>query len=239
MKISIIHPSRSRASLAATTAKKWLTSAKDRFNIQYIVSLDKTDETIQQYKELMPSDVQYHIADNKTAIQAINNGANDVLNDLIVVVSDDFDCPALWDDGLLQHLQDKKDFLVKTYDGGQPWIITLPIMDKVYYNRFGYVYPPHIEHMFADTWMTAVGDLLDRKIEVPIVFKHQHYTTGINAKDAINEKNDRTWHQGETEYLKGLRNNFGLSETDIKGALRCDASHVAWLRSKGVEIELV
>lgn len=239
MKISIIHPSRSRALLASKTASKWLTSARDRFNIQYIVSLDTTDETIQHYKELMPSYVEYHIADNKTAIQAINNAARQVSNDLIVVVSDDFDCPAHWDEGLLKHLSDKSDFVVKTIDGGQPWIITLPIMDKMYYNRFGYIYPPHIQHMFADTWMTAVGDLLDKKITVPITFRHLHYTTGVNAKDAINEKNDSTWHQGETEYLKGLRNNFGLKEDEIKGALRCDSSHVAWLRSKGVNFELV
>lgn len=234
MKISIIHPSRNRPKLASDTAKKWLTSARDRANIEYIVSLDTTDTHLQEYKELMPNDVQYLISDNKTAVEAINIAAKQSTGDLLIVVSDDFACPALWDFGLMVQLKSKSDFIVKTYDGAQPWIITLPIMDREYYNRFGYIYYPEYQHMFCDTEMTHVADLLGRKIHVAMTFRHNHYTTGAMAKDAINAKNDRTWGQGELLYLKRLRDNFGL--TEYSGSWQCDSGHLNWLRSKGVSI---
>lgn len=235
MKISIIHPSRNRRKMAADTAKKWLTSARDRSNIQYILSLDTTDEQLQEYKELMPSGVEYVIYDNKTAVQAINNAAKHCENDLFIVVSDDFACPALWDFGLLVQLKGKEDFIVKTYDGGQPWIITLPIMDRKYYNRFGYIYYPEYKHMFCDTEMTHVADLLDRKIGVPMTFRHNHYTTGMMQKDAINDKNNATWQQGEKIYLQRIKENFGL--TEFTGVLRCDNGHLNWLKSKGIKTQ--
>ncbi len=219
--------------MAAKTANKWLTSAKDRQNIQYILSIDTTDDTLQEYKELMPNDVEYVISDNKTAIQAINNAALRAENDLFIVVSDDFDCMYHWDAALIEALDGKSDFVVKTDDGAQPWIITLPIMDKVYYQRFGYIYNPEYKHMFCDTEMTHVGELLNKKIHLPLVFRHNHYTSGAMTKDAINEKNDSTWAQGESIYLKRVMSNFDLPE-ELKKNYIGHYTHNHWLASKGV-----
>lgn len=254
MKISVIHPSRSRPEKAAATAKAWLSSAKNPENIEYIVSIDVTDELWADYVEaIFPggesvwlsspynrmvtegnmSILRHH---NDTAISAINRAAEEAQGDIFVVVSDDFSCPDNWDEDLLTHLEGKSDFVAKTTDGLQKWIITLPIMDRLYYNRFGYIYPPHIKHMFSDTWMTHVADLLGRKITIPMTFKHNHYTTGLTERDSVNMKNDSTWMQGQNEYLKGVRENFGLNPEEIKGRLMCDMGHANWLRSQGVNV---
>lgn len=236
MKISIIHPSRNRAMMAAKTANKWLTSAKKRGEIQYIVCVDADDEDIELYKELLPNDVELKISTNKSAIEAINYGSTFAENDLLVVVSDDFSCPFHWDKYLINELSGKSDFLVKTYDGAQPWIITLPIMDRVYYKRFGYIYHPEYRHMFADTEMTHVGHLLGKVIELDVTFKHNHYTSGETAKDHINDKNDRSWAHGEEVYLTRLMRDFDLKETATP---KIAMHHITWLKSKGIQVETI
>lgn len=239
MKISIIHASRSRPSQALHAYRQWTSSVKDRTNIQYILSIDTTDtpENKVAYQEIKPDVLLCQ--PNTSAIEAFNRGAQMATGDLIIAISDDFNIvPFHWDEHLTQMLRDKSDYIVKTDDGAQPWIITLPIMDKAYYKRHGYIYPPHIRHMFADTWMTHVADLLGKKITLPIRFKHNHYTTGLTPKDEINEKNDATWKDGEDKYLEGVRSNFGLADDEIKGVLSCNAQHIHWLQQKGINIEI-
>lgn len=226
MRISIIHPSRSRPQQAAATAKKWLSSAKDLDSIQYILSIDLDDASQKDYQSLFTLDVlkesKYaprHMVcernNNQSAIQAINQAATVASGDLLIVVSDDFDCPYHWDEALRTALAGKSDYIVKTDDGLQPWIITLPIMDRVYYERFGYVYNPIYRHMWSDTEMTAVGHMLDKIIRLPITFPHNHYTTGRTPKDEVNVKADSSMAGGRQIFMERLKYNFGI-ENPVK-----------------------
>jgi hypothetical protein len=237
--ITVIHPTRMRPEQCKNTVFKWLTSAKNRARLRYIVSVDTTDPMLMGYKAALMSmnepAVNITVNENNSAIQAINKATQLAVEsfddtDIIVVVSDDFDCPFHWDDALRFHLGDTTDFVAKTDDGLQPWIITLPILDLGYYRRFGYVYNPIYQHMFADTEMTHVADLLDRKITIPIRFPHNHYVTGKNVKDNISVKNDATWMQGEVNYLNRIAENFGLS--DPPGELKAGTNHLAWIANK-------
>lgn len=231
--ISIIHPSRQRADIARQTIELWLNNADDKSQIEYILSCDQNDPQLSRYKRISQDlGVKLHIAMNKSAIEAINRAARKSTGNIIIVVSDDFKCPEHWDTDLLKEVEGKDDFIVKTQDGIQDWIITLPVLDKIYYKRFGYVYPPHIKHLFADTWMTHVADLTDRKITSQILFEHQHYSTGKSIKDDINIRNDSTWKDGERKYREGVKNNFGLKQEDIKGELKCGDKLKKWLNLK-------
>lgn len=236
MKISLIHPSRGRAELAKHVYDNWMDKADNPESIEYILSIDTNDP--QRVDYLFTFDCEVIVNGNKSAIEAINNAAKVATGELLIVVSDDFDCQKGWDTKLLSYLKGKEDFIVKTYDGLQPWLITLPIMDRKYYERFGYIYYPEYKHMFCDTEMTCVGDLLDKTILVPLLFQHKHYTqAGGIKKDAISVKNDATWGQGEKLYLSRIKNNFGIDNP--MGVLRCDNAHVQWLRSKGIKFETV
>lgn len=240
--ISIIHPSRSRPEQAAETAKRWLTSAKNPDAIEYILSLDCDDNS--DYAAMFGYEltgyidtIHMAINDNQNAVQAINAAAKISSGRIIVCISDDFACPAQWDKFLIEQLHSHNDFIVKTDDGYQPWIITLPIMDRAYYNRFGYVYYPEYSHMFCDTELSAVADLLDRKITLPIIFRHNHYSLIGAKEDDVSRKANNTWVAGERLYLNRLQNNFGLNPDEIKGVLRCDFGHIKWLQSKGIIVE--
>lgn len=202
MKISIIHPSRSRATIANQVRTEWLTKADGI--VEYIFSLDNDDIQNTKYD----GDCIYN--NNRSAIDAINRGAEYALGNLLIVVSDDFSCPEHWDTLLLESLQGKSDYCVKTQDGLQPTLMTLPILDKKYYDRFGYIYHPDYRHMFCDQEMTAVAHMLGKAITLPLVFPHNHYTTGRFERDAITLRNNATWQQGEKVFNERLKTNFGI-----------------------------
>ncbi len=195
--------------MAANTMKKWQSSAKNKAAIEYIMSVDDDDAMLDFYEGAVGGE---HLLcnRNKSTVEAVNKAAAAATGELLIVVSDDFDCPFHWDEGLLRALAGKEDFAAKTHDGLQPFIITLPVMDRAYYERFGYVYNPVYQHMFCDTELTAVAYMLGRMVYVPITFPHNHYTTGRTKRDELNIKNDATWAAGEAIYNHRKSINFGL-----------------------------
>lgn len=211
MKITLIHPSRSRASIAEETAKLWLGNADKPENIEYIICLDTSDPKGSDYGNYF-RDKKFIkcIKDNKSAIQAINEGANMSTGDLLIVVSDDFECEKSWDTRLIEALEGKEDFLVKTPDGIQKTLITLPMMDRKYYERFGYIYHSGYVHMYSDEEMTIVGHMLGKVITLDIPFIHNHYSTGRFEKDSINKKNDASYGQGKRFIEERKKKNFGI-----------------------------
>jgi|GEM_PF-3463011 hypothetical protein len=203
MKISIIHPTRHRLRQALDTQAKWLLNADN--SVEYIFSFDSDDTTIPSYISGLRNP-------NMTAIEAINVAAKEATGNLLIVVSDDTDCFKGWDTELLRELDGKSDFLVKTQDGIQKTLITMPVMDRKYYERFGYIYHPEYLHMAADVELTAVGMMLGRVMQSSLLFRHLHYSAGLSPKDEINEKNDRTYEQGDVVLAKHLLNNFGIEK---------------------------
>lgn len=213
--ISIIHPTRNRPKNAFLTANKWVQKA-DRINndIQYILSVDEND--MSDYSLFLNNIYRQNQVflrhSNVSAIDAINNAAKISTGDILIVVSDDTDCPEHWDKLLLDALKGKSDYCAKTDDGLQPTLITMPIMDRVYYERYGYIYNPDYEHMFCDQELTAVAIMTGKYIKLLLSFPHDHYTTGRTERDEINIKNDATWHQGETLFNQRKAINFGIEK---------------------------
>jgi hypothetical protein len=217
MQFSLIHPSRGRVEIARQTIELWLNNADDKSNIEYILSVDVTDPHLRRYKQLaMDLGINIHIAMNKSAIEAINRATKKSVGRIIIVVSDDFLCEQGWDTSLLNELEGKEDYLVKTRDGIQPTLVTLPLLDRKYYNRFGYVYQPEFQHLFSDQEMTAVAMMLGRLIKSDLFFEHIHYSTGKFQKDEISERNDKSWNQGKKVFNQHLKTNFGIENPVMK-----------------------
>jgi hypothetical protein len=222
MKISLIHASYGRPVLAMMTAWKWAENTSGKHQIEYLLSIDQADNS--DY----PDSVNWKQDYIKSKV--INNAASLCTGDIIVVMSDDFECPNNWDDLIVQATKGKSDWILKTQDGTQPWIITLPIMDRTYYNRFGYVYYSSYTHMFCDTELSAVADLLGKRITSDLLFQHKHYSikNGI-AKDKTSIKADATWNQGEALFMKRAVNNFG-----IESPMQCQElkDTINWINKK-------
>lgn len=203
-------------------------------DIELIVSIDDNDRYkhnyLQFYSHFDQSKTKIISNPNRSAVDAINNGAKEAKGDILIVVSDDSDCPDNWVNTINVATRGKKDFVLKVDDGVQQWIVTMPIMDREYYNRFGYIYYPEYRHMFVDTDFTHVADILNRIIwRNDILFPHLHYSvTRVRSdKDEVSIKADATWQEGKALYLSRFIQSFGLegvNKWDVKSE-----GHKKWL----------
>jgi len=226
--ISLLHPTLKRPDRSKVTIEKWLANAGIT-DFEVIVSLDSTDPNLPTYQEIHKARTIVFM-ENRNAIQAINLAALNARGDIMIVVSDDTDCPNEWGQKILQASRGRTDWIMKVNDGIQRWIITMPVMDRAYYNRFGYIYHPGYHHMFCDTELTHVADLLKRTIKrEELLFPHRHYSVTKQRPDEVSKQADATWNQGKELYLQRVREKFGLKGVDVMSI--SDASHYKWLKN--------
>lgn len=225
---TIIHPSRSRAIKSYNSVCNWMRHYSGRIeNLELIVSLDEDDPQLTMYLErYLSSDVI--VNKNKSCVEAINKAAQKATGQILIVASDDTDMTPSWNKDIMEVIEGKIDWILKTQDGIQPWLITMPVLDRAYYNRFGYIYHPDYLHMFCDTELTCVADITGRKITSNLLFPHKHYSVTKEQPDAINKKADATWAQGEKLFLERYKRNFDLP----KGGKIQDKGMIDWLQRK-------
>lgn len=167
--ITLLHPSRGRPEKAFDTYNNWMSKRKYKdMDIQYSLSLDTSDPTVERYKQLFPQDYYnfIYVNDNKSVVEATNHAAhwfNGASNDLMIYLSDDFDCPQDWDYLILREfLSFRTPMLLKVDDCLQPFptaVVTIPIMNRAFYLRVGYFWYPEYKSMFCDEdlYWTASG----------------------------------------------------------------------------------
>lgn len=226
--ISLIHPSRSRPEKSKRTIENWIDKSVNE--IEIIVSLDEDDTSKYEYEETIQK-VKIVRHRNRSCVDAINSAAKVATGDIFIVVSDDTDCFTDWDAALLKELEDKSDYLLKTDDGIQSYIVTMTVMDRIYFQRDGYIYHPDFKHQFPDTYLTCVADIRGRLIFSKLKFPHLHpgHSGGAIKTDALNARNDATWAQGEETFIR-LMKEF----TPEERARITDPGMKRWLRNKGV-----
>jgi glycosyltransferase involved in cell wall biosynthesis len=223
--ISIIHPSRSRPEKSENTIYKWYNYAYEN-EFEVIISLDEDDPLLQSYKDNHEDEIII-VNKNRSCVDAINNAAKIAKGDIFIVVSDDTDCLEGWDVNLLAEVKYKTDWILKTDDGLQPWIITMPCMDRAYFNRTGYVYHPDFDHQFVDTYMSCVADITGRRITSKLKFPHLWDT----IKDNLRKRTDGTWAQGQSTFIRLMKQ---FSRADIQKIQ--DRQMIRFLRNNGVQV---
>lgn len=234
MRFSLLHPSRSRPNKSFDTTQSWLNSAVGK-NFDLIVSIDENDPYKDQYLNIYSNFNQHKVKvivnKNTSAVDAINNAAKAAEGDILIVVSDDTGALHGWDKILNSAIGTHTDFVLKVYDGIQDWIVTMPILDRVYYNRFGYVYYPEYQHMFCDTHLTHVADALGKLIiRNDILIPHEHYSVRRSERDEITKRADNTFNTGRSIYLRLLKQNLLLDQSvNIWDLSKQAKSHINWV----------
>lgn len=220
MKFSLIHPSRSRPEKSIATMNKWFDKCSNHDHIEIIISIDTDDPSYEEYckgmffhkypVKLYPN-IRIEVNNNTNAVQAINNAAAVSMGDILMVVSDDTDCPEKWDNIILDATEGHKDFVLKVKCGIQKRIITMPILDRVYYNRDQRIYNPIYRHSWSDTEFTEVAHLRGRVIvRNDIMFRHLHPEFTKEPKDELYLRNDKTHDEDRHIFEERKRINFGL-----------------------------
>lgn len=235
MKFSLLHPSRSRPNKSFKATQDWLNTCSTT-EVELIVSIDDNDPDRAHYQSIYGTvqKAKVIVNSNRSAVDAINNAAKVSTGDILIVVSDDTGCIRNWDGVIKKAIAGREDFILKVFDGIQKWIITMPIMDRAYYNRCGYVYHPDFKHMFCDTFLTHQADALKKVIwRNDITIPHNHYSVSRSGKDEISYQADSTLKHGEQVYVNLIKQNL-LIEGDIWNLSDYANSHLQWCRNKGI-----
>ncbi len=217
--ISLIHPSRGRAQKAYETAKKWIESAG--VPVEYILSLDDSDD-VEGYRRVFSSNWMLDpnnekapkkliVNPNDCVVQATNHAAKAATGDVLIYLSDDFDCFPNW--GIkIEEICAKYsgEYMIKVDDGLQKFhnqVLTVPIMSRPLYERLGYFFHPDYKSMWVDVdlYYTTVNYI---KLHPEITFQHNHYSNGKAKKDDTYTRSDGFWDQGKAVLARRKAQRF-------------------------------
>lgn len=222
--LNLIHPSRGRPEKAFATYQNWMDKRRykrEYDQVGYYLSLDTDDPTLTKYLELFPKDSFYHKVftnENKSVVQATNyaahwvNGAN---SDVIIYLSDDFDCPQDWDSLIMtEFINFHTPALLKVDDGLQPFhvpVVTIPIMNLALYYKIGYFWYPEYKSMFCDEdlyWTARKCEAL--RMAPHLKFQHNHYSIGKAEHDQTYKQSEANWNQGKEVFARRKAEGFPL-----------------------------
>lgn len=192
MKISLIHPSRGRSLQAHNTYTLWLASASINCAIEHILSLDNDDSEYKNYCLLFQDSII--ISNNNSGIvEATNRAAQQATGDILIYLSDDFECPKNWDEEIISRLSISSKWLLRVNDGYQPFenlVLTIPIMSRELYEYLGYFLNP----LYFSQWS-----------DCDLYFETQPYI--INAPDLVFKHNrlpnDDTYERNNSNFESG------------------------------------
>lgn len=225
MKFSLLHPSRNRASAADPAIAEWLGKQSGLHEVEYILSIDDTDSQIAAYQAIAARrGVRLIINANRTHVEASNAAARAAQGDLLLQISDDFGCPDNWDAALLAAIGDRREVAVFVDDGLGAKTMTLPIIDRAYYERVGYVLHPGYAHMFCDNDLEELARRLGKLVDAKhLHFPHRHYIIGAAPFDDTYLKAARSWGRDERFFAKRQVCDFGLRPPTLRDRLTCIA----------------
>jgi xylosylprotein 4-beta-galactosyltransferase len=227
MKISLLHPSRNRAAMAATSIAEWLGKSSGQHPIEYIFSIDSDDGSKEAYRKLAEQHgARLIINRNRNHVQAANQAARVATGELLILIADDFGCPERWDESLVRAIGDRNDVAVLIDDGLGARTMTLPIIDRTYYQRFGHLYFPGYTHMYCDNDLEEVSRRLGKLLDARhLLFPHRHYITGAAAYDQTYHRAGKSWGIGALMFALRQARDFDLRPATFRDVVQC-----SWIR---------
>jgi hypothetical protein len=210
MKISLIHPSRGRAKKSRETTLKWMSSTK--VPTELIVSCDTDDRCANEYLSLYPNECI--MSNNTSVVEATNKAAAISTGDILVYLSDDFDCFENWGEALINEFEKYAGpALIKVDDCLQKFhvrVLTIPIMNRLCFSSLGYFWHPGYKSMFVDEhlyWRTRKLGFL--KSAPHIKFEHRHVSVGKAENDETYRRSAANWEHGKS--LFAIHKSIGFT----------------------------
>lgn len=217
MKILYKFPSRSRPEKFFNTINNIINMAMLKDYI-IIASLDIDDismnnfEVIERCKQFFQLEIKWGKSQNK--IDAINRDIPKDGWEIVVVISDDMEIvqPG-FDVAIVNDVLDNFPNLdcAIHYEDGFPHdpILSVPIYTKKYYDRFGYIYHPSYQSLFADEEAYLVAKKLGKLYSsASKLFKHNHPAWIGGEIDNQLKHTQSLWPIDRNIFLKRKQNNF-------------------------------
>lgn len=203
MKISLIHPSRSRPKKASETALEWISKAG--CEVEYILSLDEDDPKLNEYFEVVKGSKL--LSNNSSVVEATNHAAKVSHGDILVYLSDDFKCFDNWGVAVQKEFENEsRPLLIKVDDCLQKFsvpVLTIPIMNRALYERLGYFWHPEYKSMFVDEHLYWTATKLNAMKMCPhLKFEHAHVCVGKAPDDETYRRSAANWEQGKAVFAR-------------------------------------
>lgn len=219
--ISLLAPSRGRAEKSLINIQKWIAQAG--CDIEVIVSVDKSDPSHEWYLrvysqawQLNPNGkprVMMLIEDNDCVVKATNMAAKESKGEILIYVSDDFDCFPNWGQAVISEFEKHEGpTLIKVDDMLQPFhvaVLTIPIMNRACYDKLGYFFHPGYKSMFVDEhlyWRSKKLGFL--KMAPNLKFEHCHVSVGKAKDDETYRRSAANWDQGKQLFAAHKKAGF-------------------------------
>lgn len=200
---SLVHATRGRPELAMTMHDRWISTARQPDDLEYIFGIDSDDEAMQAV--LRDTEHRYVSGPPEGCLAGYNRATVISLGKFIVPVEDDFWPPDGWDDGL-------REAIAASYWIGQPAAIFIKdlIHDSIaaIYSRdliacWGSLFPQGYFGQFADTenrdWLDEHPEVL-RIDATKLDFEHRHWTNGLAEHDQTYLRKEAYWKADEMLY---------------------------------------
>lgn len=186
-------------------------------NYEVALKVDRTDPTLRDYLTVYYPEVILCLGYSKSKIHAINR---DIPNgwDIIVNTSDDI----MWKPGAgleIIRAYEPDTFLhfPEPYAESQAdkrkrdSTCVVSIMDKLYYERFGYIYNPEYKSLYCDNEATEVAKMLGRyKFVDKVICEHLHFINKKTVKDEQYRLNYLSAEADQQTFYKRKKMKFGL-----------------------------
>lgn len=193
----------------------------DKVNYEILCSLDLDDksmnntETINKLSLYKKVNVIWGASKNK--IDAINRDLQGVDFDILINTSDDMEFTVQGFDNIIrenmrQYYSDL-DGVLHYNDGTQAGdhLMTMSIMGKKYFDRFGYIYHSDYTSLWSDNEATEVATRLGKRTYfTEVLFNHNHPGWGKASYDEQYYRTERYYQEDKMVYEKRKANNFGL-----------------------------
>lgn len=221
MKILFKLASRSRPLKLFSCLENINKRVKDKDNYKILCTLDKDDimmnNTAHINKLSEYHNTEFIFGESKSKIDAINRDMQGREFDILINTSDDMDFVVFGFDEVIRndmakHFPDTDGALHyndNTKAGDH--LMTMSIIGKKYYDRFGYIYHPDYTSLWSDNEATSVAKLLNKYKYLPtVLFHHNHPGWGKAQYDNQYLRTESFYNKDKEVFERRQKINFGI-----------------------------
>jgi hypothetical protein len=191
------------------TLQKYITMSSGKHQIEYIISMDRDDDTMNNdpVRNRLDAiiaggvDLKYFYGDSKTKIEAVNADMDKASDDWDMVFNGQDDMIPLvhgYDDlmlsKLVEHFPDTDGVLwLDDHYMGFDKNCTIVAAGRKYYDRFGYIYQPAYKSVFADNEYTEVIQENGKFVYVKDDIVKHDWVGNNQSLDPLLQRNEQPW----------------------------------------------